>query len=76
MPKLPILSGKEVIKALSKIGYRHIRTSGSHAILTKQDSLGKKTVPVPLYKEVAKGTLKSIMRQTDIDLERLLEILK
>jgi len=41
MPKLPILSGKEMIKALSKIGFTHIRTRGSHAILNKQDKKGK-----------------------------------
>ena len=73
--KLPLLSGKEVIKILSKIGYEHVRTSGSHAILNKQDSVkGKITIPVPLHKELAKGTLKSIMRQADITLEELLRL--
>ena len=61
MPKLPVLSGKEVIKALSKIGFEHVRTKGSHAILNKQTEKGKVTIPVPLHKELAKGTLKSIM---------------
>ncbi len=75
MPKLPILSGKELIKILSKIGFQHIRTTGSHAILNKFDKeKGKVTVPVPLHKELAKGTLKSIMRQTDLTLEKLLEL--
>ena len=36
MPKLPVVSGKKVIKALSKIGYKHERTKGSHAILNKK----------------------------------------
>lgn len=76
MPKLPILSGKELIKALSKIGFEHIRTRGSHVILNKLDAeKGKITVPVPLHKELAKGTLKSIMRQTDLTLEKLLQLL-
>ena len=76
MPKLPVLSGKEMIKILSKIGFVHIRTSGSHAILNKQDSLkGKITIPVPLHPELAKGTLKSIMRQTDLKLEDLLNLM-
>jgi predicted RNA binding protein YcfA (HicA-like mRNA interferase family) len=75
MPKLPIVSGKDIVKALSKIGFEHIRTSGSHAILVKQNSeLGKITVPVPLHKELAKGTLKSIMRQVGISLDELLEM--
>ena len=75
MPKLPVLSGKEVIKALSKIGFEHVRTKGSHAILNKQTDKGKVTIPVPLHKELAKGTLKSIMNQAELGLEELLELL-
>ncbi len=76
MPKLPILSGEELIKILSKIGFVHIRTSGSHAILNKIDSIkGKITIPVPLHPELAKGTLRSIMRQTDLKLEDLLNLM-
>lgn len=75
MPKLPVLSGKEPIKILSKPGFRHIRTSGSHAILNNLNYRGRKTtIPVPLHPELAKGTLKSIMRQVDIDLEKLLDL--
>ena len=76
MPKLPILSGKDIVKALQKLGFQHIRTRGSHAILSKGDSEnGKITLPVPLHRELAKGTLKSIMRQANITLEKLLELL-
>ena len=59
MPKLPVVSGKDVIKALSKIGFEHVRTKGSHAIMNKQTEKGKITIPVPLHNELAKGTLKS-----------------
>ena len=62
MPKLPVLSGKAVIKVLSKIGFQHIRTTGSHAIL-KKESPQKIVIPVPLHKELAKGTLLSIINQ-------------
>ncbi|HLC74737.1 MAG TPA: type II toxin-antitoxin system HicA family toxin [Candidatus Nanoarchaeia archaeon] len=59
MPKLPVVSGHDVLKALSRIGFIHVRTNGSHAIL-KRDG---KVVPVPLHKELAKGTLLSIIYQ-------------
>ena len=36
---------------------------------------GKITVPVPLHDELAKGTLKSIMRQTDLSLDNLLDLM-
>ena len=75
MPKLPVLSGKEAIKALSKIGFEHVRTKGSHAILNKQTEKGKVTIPVPLHKELAKGTLKSIMNRAELSLEELLGLL-
>lgn len=75
MPKLPIVSGKDVVKALSKLGFQHVRTHGSHAILNKQTPQGKVTIPVPLHKELAKGTLKSIMRQADLSLEEFLKLL-
>lgn len=75
MPKLPVVSGIEVVKALSKIGYEHVRTKGSHAILNKQTETGKITIPVPLHEELAKGTLKSIMRQAELNLEDLLRLL-
>lgn len=75
MPKLPIVSGKDVVKALSKLGFQHVRTKGSHAILNKETERGKITVPVPLHKELAKGTLKSIMKQADLSLEEFLALL-
>ena len=75
MPKLPRLSGKEVLKILSKIGFKHIRTRGSHAILNKEDKeKGKTTIPVPLHKELAKGTLKSIVRQAGLSLDDVLRL--
>jgi len=75
MPKLPIVSGLKIVKALNKIGFEHIRTSGSHMILTKKDNNGKVTIPIPNHKELAKGTLKSIMKQVGINLEELLRLL-
>lgn len=75
MPKLPVVSGKKVIKALSKIGFVHVRTRGSHFILTRHSAGAKVTVPVPFHKELAKGTLKSIMKKASVTLEDLLKLL-
>jgi predicted RNA binding protein YcfA (HicA-like mRNA interferase family) len=52
MPKLPNLSGKEVIKALSKMGFVSARQKGSHVILTREQDTGKKAVVVPLHREI------------------------
>ena len=74
MPKLPALSGKDIIKILSKIGFEHTRTRGSHAILSKKTEIGTITIPVPLHKELAKGTLKSIMKQAELNLDDLIKL--
>ena len=74
-PKLPIVSGHDMVKALSKIGYIHKRTSGGHAILQKETEMGRITIPIPLHKELAKGTLKSIMRQANLNAENLIQLL-
>lgn len=73
---MPIVSGLDIVKVLSRIGYFHKRTSGSHAILQKETDFGKITIPVPLHRELAKGTLKSIMRQSGLKLEDLIKLLK
>ncbi len=65
MPKLPVLSGKDTIKALSKIGFRHVRTKGSHAILNKFDEVKGKIT-----------TLKNIMNQAGLTLDEFLELCK
>ena len=63
MVKLPVLSAKEVIKALSQLGFKHSRTKGSHFILIRETEKGKTTIPIPLYKEMAKGTLKVLLNK-------------
>ncbi|MEX2017075.1 MAG: type II toxin-antitoxin system HicA family toxin [Candidatus Pacearchaeota archaeon] len=75
MAKLPILSGKDIVKILSKIGYEHIRTRGSHMIMVRQTEKTKKTIPVPNHKELAKGTLRAIMSQADLKLDDLMNLL-
>lgn len=72
MPRLPVLSGEELIKALKKAGFRAVRQKGSHVSLQKETY---KTV-VPLHDELAKGTLLGILRQCGLsrnDFEKLLE---
>lgn len=71
MPRLPVLSGKELIKALKKAGFQIVRQKGSHVSLRKENF---KTV-VPLHNELAKGTLVGILKQCGLsrnDLEKLL----
>ncbi|MBI5886808.1 MAG: type II toxin-antitoxin system HicA family toxin [Deltaproteobacteria bacterium] len=67
MPKLPVLSGEELIKLLKKAGFIVVRQKGSHVSLQKEDY---KTV-VPVHSELAKGTLLGIMKQCGLTKEAL-----
>lgn len=73
MPKLANISGKEAIKAFLKFDYIHVRTSGDHAILQKQES---PTLSIPLHKEVAPFLLKSQIKKANIKLEDYIRALK
>ena len=66
MPKLPLVSGKEVIKALSRAGFQLVGRKGSHIRLKKKTLNKTYIVIVPLHPEIKKGTLKSILRQAGL----------
>lgn len=73
--KLPRLSGKEVIKALSKIGFVAIRQKGSHVILKRETTEGIVTTVVPNHKEIDKGTLLEILRQCKLKREDFIKLI-
>ena len=74
MSKLPVISGKQVCTILKKIGYYIDHKTGSHIILRNENPPFRR-VTVPNHKEVAKGTLRSIMRQTGLTLEEFMELM-
>ncbi len=64
MPRLRVLSGREVIKILSKFGFEVVSQKGSHVKLRRVLPDGtKQTLTVPLHEELDRGTLKAIIRQ-------------
>lgn len=74
MPKLPVVSGKELIRALGKIGFVFIRQRGDHVVLKHPDG---RIVTIPLKKEIKKGTLKKgILNPLNITVEELIDLLK
>ena len=60
MGRLRVLSGREVCKILASAGFVEVRQRGSHMILVKEGQMV--TLSVPDHKEVAKGTLRSLIR--------------
>jgi predicted RNA binding protein YcfA (HicA-like mRNA interferase family) len=57
---------------LERAGWKNVRQSGSHVIMRKE---GHPSVPVPLHRELKRGTLKGILRQAEISHEQLEELL-
>ena len=62
MPKLPRVSGANVVRALERIGFEKLRQSGSHVIMRR----GSKGCVVPMHSEVKVGTLAGVLRQADV----------
>jgi len=73
---LPIVSGRKVIKALTKAGFQVAGRKGSHVKLKKRVDDKVLIVIVPDHEELARGTLKAILRQANMTRESFLELLK
>ena len=65
MPKLPRVSGAEIVRALERLGFARLRQSGSHVILRRES----KGCVVPMHAEVKVGTLAGLLRQADVSAE-------
>lgn len=66
--KLPLLSAKEVIRILRKMGFEEIRQKGSHKYFKHPD--GRTTVvPVHPGRDIGRGLLKRIMNEIEVDRE-------
>ncbi|TXT21306.1 MAG: hypothetical protein FD134_2725 [Gallionellaceae bacterium] len=68
MPKLPVLSGAEIVKVLVALGFVVMRQKGSHIVLRR----GSNGCVVPNHKEVKTGTLHGLLRQADINAEEFM----
>jgi len=73
--KLPVVSGKEAIKAFGRLGYVIDRQRGSHVIMVKTGPEFK-LVSIPLHDTVDKGTLHRILTDSDLTIEDFSKALK
>ena len=70
-PALPVLSGADVVAALTKGGFVHVSQRGSHVKMRKDD----RAAIVPMHREIAQGTLSSILRQAGLSREEFAALL-
>ncbi len=68
MASLPTLSRRDVVVAFAKDGWQMVRQRGSHMILVKDGHMA--TLSIPDHREVAKGTLRSLIRSSGLTVEQ------
>jgi predicted RNA binding protein YcfA (HicA-like mRNA interferase family) len=71
---LPVLSGREIVKIFESLGWEVSRQRGSHIIMTKTGEIV--TLSVPNHKEVARGTLRSLIRSANLTVEEFVKAIK
>ncbi|MEI6390089.1 MAG: type II toxin-antitoxin system HicA family toxin [Verrucomicrobiota bacterium] len=71
MPALPVLSGRKAVRVFEKLGWEAARQRGSHIILVKEGEIA--TLSVPDHKEIAKGTLRSLIRSAGLTVEAFVQ---
>ena len=69
MPKLPLVSGTEVVRTLERLGFILLRQKGSHIILRR----GPTGCVVPNHREIKMGTLSGILKQAGVSAEEFIE---
>ena len=73
MPKLPVLSGQQAVRAFEKAGWRMDRQRGSHVVMLKE---GKNvSLSVPQHREVAPGTLRALIRLSGMTVDEFTRLL-
>jgi predicted RNA binding protein YcfA (HicA-like mRNA interferase family) len=75
MPRLPSLSGRELVRALKRAGFEEVRQRGSHVALHKRTPERTYKVIVPLHSSLARGTLFDILKQAGLTPEELRSLL-
>ena len=72
--KLPVVSGSQAVKAFGKIGYESDVQHGSHMIL-RATMPPHRRLSVPNNKELAKGTLRALIREAGLTVEEFCGLL-
>ena len=73
MASLPVLSGQEVVRVFETFGWSVARQRSSHIIMTKEG--GIVTLSIPNHKEVARGTLRSLIRSANLTVDEFVKAL-
>lgn len=76
MPKLPVISGKKLLKLLYKNGFRLVRQKGSHVFIENDSGNLMTVIPVHGNEDLGRGLLKSILNDLELSIETFLDMLE
>jgi len=65
-PRLPVVSGRDAVAALERLGYQAVRQKGSHVRMRRANPTVRKPLTVPMHRELRLGLLRSILRDAGI----------
>lgn len=72
MPRLPVLSCREVVSAFEDLGWEVVRRRGSHVIMIREHE--PVTLSIPDHAEVARGTLRTLIRMAGLTVPEFLAV--
>ncbi|MBI2473242.1 type II toxin-antitoxin system HicA family toxin [Candidatus Uhrbacteria bacterium] len=75
MTDLAGISGKQVVRAFTKIGYTVVRQKGSHVRLKHKDDPNRRPITIPLHKEIGVGLMYRFIRDAGITSEEFKKLL-
>ncbi len=64
MPPLPALTYRDVVRTFERMGWCVARQQGRPIVMTKEGHIA--TLSIPAHKEVARGTLRGLIRAADV----------
>ncbi len=73
MPRLPVISGEEAMRAFERAGWHVDRQRGSHVVMLKQGSIV--SLSIPQHKELAPGTLRALIRAAGMAVEEFVKLI-
>jgi predicted RNA binding protein YcfA (HicA-like mRNA interferase family) len=71
MPKLPIVSGADAVRALERLGFVNTRRRGSHIVMRR----GSSGCVVPNHRELKVGTLAGLLKQASVSPDEFIKAL-
>ena len=76
MKRVPSLKAREVMRALERAGFLHVRSKGSHRVFQHRDDPGRRTIVADHGgRDVPRGTLRAIIEQAGLTVEEFIDLL-